>query len=443
MTDIGGPRAVRFHVSQFALAGVLILYALSNFVIVKLVAVYLSVAEFGSLSVILALLLIATVPASAFEFYLVRFVAGERKRNRRPGGSSVRAAFLTAAVLGIGAVFLTIQGGVRLAGGLKYVDTDSLFLAGTAVFFLFQSRTALGLLSGAERYLTCAFVYFIEAAVRVVVVWAVLSAGGSTRAIMYAFAASYAASGAASIGFEIRERRRLRHVPSGDARAGIASLIKLFAAMGLLGLLLFLDVPLVGFWFKPEAAAQYAAAAVIARIALWLPLPFANTLFARVANEVNPRAQRLTLLVTVTIVVPALAMFVLFAYLHAHLLVRVFLSYEKFQKAAAIVPALLLATSVLGVTWLLYQFLLAQGRFKPVAVMLVAVVGFVLLVRFRHGSIDAVVENLRAVGLACCGVFVAWALTMPRVRHVSHHGHAGKLAHPNPEPGGSMTPHSS
>jgi hypothetical protein len=418
---VSSPRAVRFHASQFALAGVLVLYSLSNFAILKLVAVYLSVIEFGSLSVILALLLIATVPASAFEFYLVRFVAAERRRQRRPRGSSVRAAFLTAAVLGIGAAFLTIQGGVRLAGGLQHVDAGSLFLAGTAVFFLFQSRTALGLLSGAERYLTCALVYFVEAAVRVAVVWIVLNAGGSTRAIMYAFAASYAASGAVSIAFEIRERRRLKHVPDGDARAGIASLLRLFAAMGLLGLLLFLDVPLVGLWFKPETAAQYAAAAVIARIALWLPVPFANTLFARVANEVNPRAQRRTLLVTSTFVVPTLAALVLFAYIQAHLFVRVFLSYEKFQEAVEIVPALLLATSILGVTWLLYQFLLAQGRFTSVAVVLAAVICFVLLVRFRHESLVQVVENLRGVGLACCVTFAAWATTLRRGGGASGH----------------------
>jgi O-antigen/teichoic acid export membrane protein len=283
---------------------------------------------------------------------------------------------------------------------------------------------------------TCALVYFVEGAVRVLIVWLTLGAGGSTRSIMCALAVSYVASGAVSIAFELRERRRTGGRTVGSAGPRGASLVRLFASMTVLGLLFFLDVPLVAFWFQADPAAQYAAAAVIARIALWLPTPFANTLFARTANEHDPRVQRRTLAVTVVIVLPAMVGLLVAATRHAETFVRVLLDLQKFPEAVRIFPSLMLAMSLLGLTWLLYQYLLAQGRFRVVFLLAAAVAAFVLLLRFRHANLLAVVENLAAVAAACCAALGIWSVAPRRDPH-SHHENR---SHPRAEPGGSMTP---
>lgn len=248
----------------------------------------LTPAEFGDLTALLSLAVIASVPAIAAQTRVAERLATHRAR-----GDLVTAAYSIRHNSAHVAVYAVLFGFLALLAAPATKSLLSLQAIGPAIavapllVVTFLTPLALGLLQGLERFALLGLFMLAIALSRLVVgaVW-VEGGGGSGGAV--AGQALGAAAALALVAVIVRPEQAI--APNGAATAGAkrridAPAVSATAAFVAFALLSNFDVVLAKLALSPQASGEYAALATIGKVVLFLPSAVAVVMVPRAARR--------------------------------------------------------------------------------------------------------------------------------------------------------------
>jgi O-antigen/teichoic acid export membrane protein len=335
-----------------------------------LFARWLGFDRYGTFASLLSAFLILTVPGSALQAAVARDVS------RDPGGSAealarqaLRAVLLLA--LPVGAVVALLREPLA-----SLLGVDLRWGAAAAVWFSWlwiALSLQRGLFQGYGRYGSIGVSLIVEAFGRLLFGAALLAAGlGATGALLgtgFAIACSYAVL--------VRVDAAPGHRGSPGAlwrlaRRGGAPLL----ALSLVAVLQNEDVILVRHGMTHAAAGLYAEAAVAARGILWFGVGLGLFLLPEAARRARAGSDPRGVLAQMIALVCALAvpLIAVFSLAGVPLLRAVFHTHRGFAATGSALPLLCVAMTLLAISFLAVQYLLALGRTAFAMPLLVAAV---------------------------------------------------------------------
>lgn len=185
-----------------------------------------------------------------------------------------------------------------------------------------------------------------------------------------------------------------KHAPKADkqsAPGALPILSKAFAAMPVLfafSILMTADVIFVRHYFNPDVSGQFAQAATLGRMVLWLPLPIAQVMFPKVvrntaANSMQIKTLYKALSYTVLLVAGALVS----GWVMAPFALQSMYGIEHpSPDQVAWFRSTAVAMSLLGPVYLLIQYQLARGKICKLLPLCLLAVLYPVLIKFRHQS---------------------------------------------------------
>lgn len=208
----------------------------------------------------------------------------------------------------------------------------------------------------------------------------------------------------------------LRALPGGQAQAAPPARPILLQTLGAMPVLLAFstlmtaDVILARRFFDPVLSGQFAQAATLGRMILWLPLPIAQVIFPKVVRERQPSpAQRHTLRkalgYTLLIILGTLGLAWGFA---PQALQLVYGIAQPPAQQVAWFRGTALAMGLLGPVYLLMQYELARGKIRRLLPLCLIAPFFPLLSAFHHAAPGDLIRILIALNGAAllCGLWV-------------------------------------
>jgi O-antigen/teichoic acid export membrane protein len=368
---------------------------------------------YGSLAALVAAFLILSIPGTALQVTVAREVSGALATGEAARGAAIRGWMRTLLIgaAGVTVVSLALQGPI---GSLIGVDTH--WAAGavipTAVLWLVLC-VQRGALQGFQRYRLVGISLVGEAATRLIFGLILVAAGLDVAGAFLGTTMSIA-SMALLLGLALH--RELDTAPSGH-KAPVGERLRdlaarawaPLAALALIAVLQNVDVIVVKHRVSDDAASAYAAAAVAAKVMVWIAVGLGMYLLPEATrrNSVGHDARPVLLRTLGVAVATALPITLVFA-LGGHLLLdKVF--GKDFATADTALPILGVAMGFLAINYLCVQYLLALHRSRFVLVLVAgAVLDPLLLLAVGHKltSIALVLAALQAV-LAAFMVFFA------------------------------------
>lgn len=364
--------------------------------------------DFGAVGALLAVVLVASVPALALQA-----VAARRTAVSPPeaGDGLDRVLLRTAFRLGAGVAAVVAATTPFLQAYLRLDDPSSVLWLALSLWPLTVVHAVQGLLQGRERFAALSAVFVLAGALRLVAGVLVVLAGGEVAAVLAATAVGYAAAAAASVVLVLRPERSDADRRTAERGVGVETAT---AALGLLGLILLtnVDVLLARRHLPPRESGLYAAGAVFAKVAFWAPQAVVVLAFPTLAS-----GRSATVLRTALVAVGGCgAVLVVGAALLGPLAVRL-----VFGEEYAEVARLAWVFTALGAALAVAQVLVFSGiaaRTTRLAVLVgVAIAAEVAVISaFRHDSVLDIVGTALAAAAALCVVGTALARALPTRR---------------------------
>lgn len=348
----------------------------------------LTPGDYSLLVAVLGVLNLAALPSSAFTVSLSRAVAGDLLAR---GGHRVRPLLLRwGRIAGIAALLVLPMG---LLGPGKH-PAFGLAVGGLVGFNFFLVVTGAGL-QGCQLFGGLAarsgLLHCVRAMLAVLWVWAGLRSTGWMLV-------AHAAGMAAALGVSLHALHP-KLPPTIDTNAEAPPNI-LMPALGALpcllafAVLMSADVILARRFF-PDDADDFARAAVIGRMILWLPLPIASAMFPKVVSPA-PKTLLKAVAYTVALVLLALVACRLGSVWLLRILYRV---RDPSGELLQLVWRMGLAMAPLGIAHVVLHHELAQSRARALWPTLTAATAYVLILAFHHPRVEFLVNLLT---LATC-----------------------------------------
>ncbi|TFV51681.1 polysaccharide biosynthesis protein [Blastococcus sp. TF02A-35] len=238
----------------------------------------LAPAAYGELAALLSVLLVGSVPAAGLQTAAALHLGGRPGDERTMARLHASSAFLAVGVCALGLVLVPVLvAALHLPAASAAVWLAALLLPHTLV------QGYQGMLQGSGRYRQLALVTLVLGAGKLVGGVAGLLLGGTTSAALAGMAA--AAVVAAVIGWLAVGRPGLGR----GTRAPVTAALR--AAGALLGftVLLNLDVLLARHHLPAAVTGEYAVAAIVTKVAFWLPQGVGVVLLPRLADAAGRR----------------------------------------------------------------------------------------------------------------------------------------------------------
>lgn len=342
-------------------------------------------AEFGDLTALLSLAVIASVPAFAAQTRVADRLATYRAR-----GDWTTAAYSLRHNVAHVLVYAFALGGIGLLAAPLIQEVLSLRAIGPAIALApllvvtFLTPLALGVLQGLERLILLgAFMVAIAISRLLVGVLWVEGGGGSGGAI-----AGQALGGALAL-FAVAwlVRPAHREAPPGAATAGAtrridSTALSATAAFVAFALLSNLDVVLAKLTLPPEAAGAYGALSTIGKVVLFLPSAIAVVMVPRAARrrELGDSASNeLRLAALATVVISGVAS--LAAALDSTAMLRLMFGDQYLDAADGVLPMVLAGTG-LSLLYLLVVYTVAMQDRRWSWLLLVGVAAQLIVLPF-------------------------------------------------------------
>jgi O-antigen/teichoic acid export membrane protein len=328
---------------------------------------------YGSLAALVAAFLILSIPGTALQVTVAREVSGALALGEDARGAAIRGWMrsLLFGAIGITVLSLLLRGPIGDAIGVDAHWAAGAVIPTGAIWLVLCVQR--GALQGFQRYRLVGASLVGEAATRLIFSLILVGAGLDVAG---AYLGSTMSIGAMAAVLGLALHRELDTAPPGHrpppgerlrdlAARGWAPLV----ALALIAVLQNIDVIVVKHRVSNEAASAYAAAAVAAKVMVWiaiglgmylLPEATRRTSVGRDARSVLVR----TLAVSVVTALPILAIFVFGGHL---LLDRAF--GKDFTSADSALPILGLAMTFLSISYLSVQYLLALHRSRFIVVL--------------------------------------------------------------------------
>jgi O-antigen/teichoic acid export membrane protein len=330
---------------------------------------------YGSLAALVAAFLILSIPGTALQVTVAREVSGALAVGEAARGAAIRAWMRH---LAYGAAGVTVLSILLRAPIASVIGVDTRWAAGavlpTGALWLVLC-VQRGALQGFQRYRLVGGSLVGEAALRLVFGLILVAVGLDVAGAYLGTTASIAAM---SLLLGLALHRELDTAPPGAKPPPGERLRDLAArawapllALALIAVLQNIDVIVVKHRLSDDAASAYAAAAVAAKVMIWIAMGLGMYLLPETAaragqgRDARPILTR-TLGVIVAAAVPILLVFAVGGHL---LLDKVF--GKDFALADQALPILGAAMALLAVTYLCVQYLLAMHRSRFIALLAV------------------------------------------------------------------------
>lgn len=363
---------------------------------------WLSPAEYGVLSSMLGVVLIAGMLLSALGTVLT-FFSAQLLQQQRAGDILRMMRAWALKLLGI-AVPLLIIGLLfsgPLAGFFNLPNRGALLMALMILAMTFFTPVINAPLGGIQAFGWAAVSAMSWGVVRLIVGAALVYgiAASAMWALVGHAAGIIAGAGIALVGLGIILRSR---APTDQPLPGTqAYLWRTLAVMAGFSFLMNADILIVKHYFSPEDSGLFARAATIGRTIIFLPMPIAGALFPKTVSNGGTSAQHNRLLgkalfYTAIIIVPGALACTLWPQLPLGII------YHDWQPDAAmsrLVRATVWAMSPLGLAFIIMNFELSQNRFQILWPLLLCVAGYVIGAVVWHREVLQIVAVLAAVSV--------------------------------------------
>lgn len=368
---------------------------------------------YGSLAALVAAFLILSIPGTALQVTVAREVSGALATGEAARGAAIRGWMrsLLFAAGGVTVVSLALQNPIgSLIGVDEHWAAGAVVPTATLWLVLCVQR---GVLQGFQRYRLVGISLVGEAGTRLIFGLILVGVGLDVAGAFLGTTMSVA-SMAALLGFALHHELETappgHRPPVGERLRDLAARAWVpLAALALIAVLQNVDVIVVKHRVSDDAASAYAAAAVAAKVMVWIAVGLGmyllpeSTRRASVGEDARP-----VLLKTVGVaVVTAVPITLVFAFGGHLLLDKVF--GKDFATADTALPILGVAMGFLAITYLCVQYLLALHRKRFVLVLAAgAILDPLLLLLAGHKltSIALVLAGLQTA-LACTIGFIA------------------------------------
>jgi O-antigen/teichoic acid export membrane protein len=387
-TGIYGRGAISF---MLATAGVNV----SNFLFHVVVSRLLGPAHYGVVGAILSILNFLVVPIGAVQLAVTQAVIYQTARHERYSlGPIVRRGALggLAAMVAFAALTPALESFLHIHSAVP------LLVAAAWVPLAIVAALLQGALIGEYRFRPVAFATFMGGGpVRLLLGAVMVEAGFGVTGAVVATTLSQAFTTGALL---VAARPELRGHERGQAvRTTSRDMIMSVAALGSYTTLIWVDTFLARHYFSPTVAGKYAAGAVAAHIALFIPVAIVTAAFPHLADgngtsASSRRAFMQALKITVILGLVVAGGLTLFSGVVVHLLFG-----SKYAGATAVVGLLAFASAVVGVLSVFIYLHLA--RRSPLALTpWLGVVLAVALIAVRHQSMATVASIILIVSVA-------------------------------------------
>ena len=334
-----------------------------NFVLARL----LDPAEFGDASLAITLVLAAAIVAATLQLVASKSVAADPESIEAVRRALVRGALVAGAV----AVLVLGGGAWLIADALSVSSPWMLVIVSLGLPIYFVQAVHRGALQGQLRFARLALSYGVEAAVRVIVVLALVVAGlgviGASVGILLSFVASAAIARARGGDRSPRPQGVAWSVVRGAVVAAVVLLLgqTLLNNADLIIAKAVLDAPTAG---------VYAAAAVLGRSVFFVSWSVVHVVFPVIASVSSTPEQRRRAFATAVAIIAAVGgAAVGLAALAGEPLVRALFG-DAYAAAGALLVPYLVATSLFALANLLAAADLARGTIAAPAVLAVGAV---------------------------------------------------------------------
>ncbi len=358
-------------------------------------------AAYGELAAMLNLFLLVSIPLGALGGMAAHFCAALLKEDRRADARAVplRAAgdltWLALLLLGAG-----LAGAGALARFFNLSGTAPLVLTLLALVVSLYRPLFGGALTGAQAFFWATGEGVVWSLARVLFAGAFVLAGWGVAGAL----AGNVAAVVLSLGFGVLGARLVYGSGAGQAPARSALYgysLRYVLASCAYAVLSYADIAVVKHYFSGEQAGAYAIAAMVGRIAFFLPVPVASAMFPKVVSGglSTPEARR-TLVKGLVIVALITLSAAVGCTLFPQLVMRILTGAWR-PELAGLVRGVVWALSPLPLVMLLMNYELAQRRFRVTWPLAACAVLFVAGTAWRHGELREVVACLAAAnGLA-------------------------------------------
>jgi len=359
-------------------------------------------AEYGILSSMLGVVLIAGMPLSALSnalaFFSAQLLQQDRAGDIFPLVRSWSWKLLLIAVPLLAAGILLSH---PLAQFFQLPDRYAIILALTILALSFFPPVIGGVLQGIQAFVWASFsgtiwsivrliaggalVYFIAAAAQ----WALVGQGLGIIA--------GGALGLAGIWIILRNAS-----PSDKPLPGTHTyFLRTFVVLASFAFLMNADVLIVKHYFPEDQAGLFARAGTIGRMIIFLPMPIAGALFPKTVSNGAMSAQHGKLLARALayaglIIVPALLVCSVLPQLPLGILYR---DWTPSIAMCRLVRCTIWAMSPLGLAFIIMSFELAQNRFRMTVPLILCAGGYLIGVSIRHTSVLEIVAVLAIVSV--------------------------------------------
>jgi glycosyltransferase involved in cell wall biosynthesis/O-antigen/teichoic acid export membrane protein len=386
-TGIFGRGAVSFLVAS---AGINI----SNFIFHIVVSRLLGPAHYGAVGSILSILSLIAVPVGAAQLAVTQAVMGHVNNGQSFSlNRLIRRALLVGimAMLAFAALTQTIDGFLHLVSPLP------LYLVGAWIPLAIVGAVLQGALIGEYRYRAVAFATFVGGGpIRLLFGAGMVLAGyGVTGAIVATILGQAFSTGS----LLVSAGRKVRNQPQGSVvRTTRRDMTSSIAAIGSYTALIGIDTFLARHYFPAKLAGQYAAGAIAAHIALFVPgaivaVAFPHWVSGEGISASSRKAFMQALKFTALLGILSAGALTVLSSLVVHVLFG-----SSYSGAIAIVGLLAFASAVIGILSLFIYFHLARRSLVALTPWL-GVVLAVVLISLYHQTMTSVATIMLIVSL--------------------------------------------
>jgi glycosyltransferase involved in cell wall biosynthesis/O-antigen/teichoic acid export membrane protein len=388
--------------------------SISNFVFHIVISRLIGPSQYGALGAILSIINLLTVPIVAIQIAATQAVVA---RSPTADSHNLSKMVQRVAVTGIAGAVVLLAFTPLLDGFLHLTSRVPLIAVAIWIPFAVVGAVLQGSLIGEYRFRPVAFATFIGGGpLR-------LALGGSLALLGFGVSGAIMATLAAQVFTTVSLAFTARHQVVRDGRGPSIStasrdiVISIFALAGFT-VLTNIDTFLSRHYFSPNLAGQYAAGAIAAHIALFIPMAIVTVAFPLLADgqgisDASRRAFTQSLKIMVLLGFVATAMMTLFSTLMISLLFG-----SKYGSAVTVIRPLAIESAGLGIlNLLIYLHLARRSSVAMISWLGVALVAVITSLRHNSTFELAILMLLATVATLIAAAIPAWkALTTAAFR---------------------------
>ena len=361
----------------------------------------LTVAEYGVLATLLAIVYIVSIFTESIQTVLVKYSARENNLGKAKNlfMRSLHKAFLIAFILFV----LYLFAAIKLAS-LMNIPYPLMVVSGTIIFAMFLTAVGRGILQGRQNFRALGSTMVLEGAIKVILGIAFVYIGWKVYgAVIGAVLGVFAAFIYTLIVLRPLLRARESHVTT---PAIYEYSLPVFLIMFTILVFYNLDILIAKIMFDAETAGLYAIIAVIAKTVFFATQPISRAMFPMTAEKMKQGLQSNVFRSALIILLACIALAFILFYFFPEFIVWVFTG-KSLPVVANLIIYAVLAASFLALANLVILYRLSQGRIRHAAVFLLFVITeAILLYIFSDNLTQFVLAYMTAAAIFLWGSVV-------------------------------------